>query len=342
MVKRQFHSKQRVFTLLLVTALQFSACVSAAGWNFQWQQATAVSEMPLLPVTAEVVQNVQATAALVLPFDVQVHTVYVQSGQQVKSGEPLLKLSGPLLLNFAERLEIAQNHAKAAALRLSDNQSRYAAGDILRETWLEWQHQAHQTALDYAALQQQQQLLQQWQARTSTDGVTLLARAGGVVVVPAELQAGAAFPAGNELLALQQNGQTVLEFRLPVSQQADLVRTPACTLQVNWASSVVEQQFRRYRSSAVPSDCQLLTGQRLTVQPWQKQSGYKFPRQAIVQQDAGDAVITGPDNPALLAVRVLGRSGDWVYVQGDLAGKQAATADVAALKGQLQGMGGAE
>ncbi|TXH98449.1 MAG: hypothetical protein E6Q75_01285 [Rheinheimera sp.] len=342
MVKHQQQRNPGILTLIFAAALPLAIGAKAAGWDYQWQQAEAVTQMPLLPVTAEVVQNVQATQTLVLPFEVQVHTVYVQSGQQVQAGEPLLKLSGPQVLNFAERLDIAEHHAKAAALRLRDNQARYAAGDILRETWLEWQHQAHQTALELDALRQQQQLLAQWQAKTGSDGLTLLASSAGTVLFGAELPAGAQLPAGSRLLSMQQSQQTVLELRLPAAQQANSVQTPNCTLALTWRSGVVDQQFRRFRSSALTPDCALLPGQRLSVQPWQAQEGYKLPRQAIVQDGAGDAVITGPDTPALLPVRVLGRSGNWVYLQADLAGKPVATADVAALKGQLQGMGGTE
>lgn len=342
MVTRYQFYKISILTASLAAVLTHCQLAVAAGWDYQWQQAQAVTQMPLLPVTAEVVQNVQAMQSLVLPFEVQVHTVYVQSGQQVQAGESLLKLNGPMVLNFAERLEIAEHHAKAAALRISANQTRYAAGDILRETWLEWQHQAHQTALDFAALRQQQQLLAQWQARTSVDGITLVASGSGAVLLPAELQTGTQMPAGSKILTMQQNQQTVLELRLPAAQQADSILTPQCTLPLTWQSAVVEQQFRRYRSVVLSADCALLPGQRLSVQPWQTLVGYRLPRQAIVQNDAGDAVITGPDTPVLQPVQVLGRSGDWVYLQADLAGKQVATADVAALKGQLQGMGGAK
>lgn len=342
MVTQRLQRKQRIFTLIFAAALPWATQVSGAGWDYQWQQAEAVMQMPLLPVTAEVVPNVQATQTLVLPFEVQVHTVYVQPGQQVQAGEPLLKLSGPMVLNFTERLEIAAHHANAAALRLSDNQARYAAGDILRESWLEWQHQAHQTALELAALRQQQQQLAQWQAKTANDGITLLANGAGTVMFDAQLQAGARVPAGSRLFSMQQSQQSVLELRLPASLRADSVQTPNCTLALTWQSGVIEQQFRRYRSSALLSDCTLSPGQRLSVLPWLTLSGYKLPRQAIVQHGSGDAVITGPDTPALLPVQVIGRSGDWVYVQAGLAGIPVATADVAALKGQLQGMGGAE
>jgi hypothetical protein len=342
MVKQYQPRNPRILILIFAAALPLATCAQAAGWDYQWQQAQAVTQIPSLPVTAEVVQNVHATQTLMLPFEVQVHTVYVQSGQQVQAGEPLLKMSGPLVLNFAERLEIAEHHAKAAALRISDNQSRYAAGDILRETWLEWQHQAHQTALELAALRQQQQLLAQWHAKTGSDGITLLASSAGNVLFDTELQAGAQVSAGSRLFSMQQSQQTVLELRLPAAQQANSVQTPNCTLALTWQSGVVEQQFRRYRSTVLTADCALLPGQRLSVQPWQTLAGFKLPRQAIVQNGSGDAVITGPESPALLPVRVLGRSGDWVYLQGDLAGKSVATADVAALKGQLQGMGGTE
>ncbi len=46
------------------------------------------------------------------------------SGQQVQAGEPLLKLSGPLLLNFAERLEIAEHHAEAGGSSAIDSHTR--------------------------------------------------------------------------------------------------------------------------------------------------------------------------------------------------------------------------
>lgn len=341
MVKQNLKYKDKLFTLLLLSGV-IQPTLQAAGWDFQWQQVAAVSQMPLLPVTAEVVMSPQAQHELVLPFAVQIARVYVQSGQQVQSGDPLVKLSGAMVQSFTERLEIAEHHAKAASTRILNNQQRYAAGDILRETWLEWQHQAHQTALEYADLQQQQRLLQQWQAVISAQGMTLVAGSTGTVFLPNEISVGAVFQAGAELLRLQQSNQAQLEFSLPSALQAIAIRTPDCTLQVQWRSELVLQQYRVNRSSPVTADCKVSLGQRLAVQPWQAMDGYKVPRQAIVQTTAGDAVIVNPDQPLFVPVRILGRSGDWVYVQGELKAKQVATQDVAALKGQLQGMGGTE
>ncbi len=339
MVNQHLSNRAGIFAALLLLA---PVQLQAAGWDFQWQPAAAVSEMPLLPVTAEVMISPQAQQGLVLPFAVQIAAVYQQSGQQVQRGEPLLKLRGAMLQSFTERLEIAQHHASAASSRLQNNQQRYAAGDILRETWLEWQHQAHQTALEYADLQQQQRLLDNWQAKLSGDGTTLAATEPGTVVLATALNVGAVFAAGTELLQLQQAQQAQLEFRLPPALQVVAVSTAACRLPVPWASAQVQQQYRLHRSGALTPDCHLSAGQRLSVQPWQATAGFKVPRQALVQTADGDAVIVGPEQPALLPVRVIGRSGDWVYLQAALDGRQVATQDVAALKGQLQGMGGAE
>lgn len=341
MVNQRLKCRDKLFTVLLLSA---PMCVYAqgTGWDFQWQQAEAVNQIPLLPVTAEVVVNPKAQQALALPFAVHIAAVYVQSGQQVKSGEPLFKLSGAMVQSFAERLEIAGHHAKAASERIRNNQQRYAAGDILREQWLEWQHQAHQTALDYADLQQQQQHIQQWRPQISADGMTLVAASAGSVRLPDYINTGAMLAPGTELLSLRQSNQTLLEFSLPAALQAVAVSTPACTLPVQWASIQVQRQYRLFRTGPATAACDLSPGQRLTVQPWQPTNGFKLPREAILQTADGDAVIAGPDQPVLVPVRVLGRSGDWVYLQAELTGKQIATQDVAALKGQLQGMGGAE
>lgn len=341
MVNQRLNNRGRYWAawLLLVTApLQ----LLAAGWDFKWEPAEAVSQMPLLPVTAEVVMSPQAQQGLVLPFTVQIAAIHVQSGQQVNRGDALIKLSGTLVQSFTERLEIAEHHATAASTRLQNNQQRYAAGDILRETWLEWQHQAHQTALDYADLQQQQRLLNTWHAVFSANGVTLVAPEAGTVLLPDAFNVGALVLNGTELLRLQYNNQAQLEFRLPPALQAVTLSTTECQLPVQWVSAQVQQQYRLHRSSALTSDCHLSAGQRLSVQPWQALDGFKVLRQAIVQTADGDAVIAGPEQPDLVPVKVIGRSGDWVYLQGALNGKQVATQDVAALKGQLQGMGVAE
>ena len=297
----------------------------------------------MLPVTADVIATSQQRLSLALAFDVNVAQWLVQPGEQVKAGQPLVQLTGPELLSFSDRLEIASHHADAAARRLTDNQQRYQQGDITRAMWLEWQHQAHQSELELAALQQQHAVLKKWQLSheliDNSAGITLAAPTSGTVLYQPGVVAGGQVKAAEPLLSLVSGDKLQVELQLPLALKPAAIRVAACQLPLIWQSQQVNFQRRTWRSDFLTADCQAAIGQKLLVQPWVMVSAFKVPRTSLVQMGATDGVIADADKPLMVSVIVLAREGDWVFVQGDLTGRSIATADVAALKGQLMGLG---
>lgn len=312
---------------------------AAEVWNYQWQAAIEVDSVPMLPVAADVIAASQKQLSLALAYPVTVSQWFVQSGEQVNVGQPLVLLSGPELLSLNERLDIAEHHADAAARRLTDNRQRYEQGDITREMWLEWQHQAHQTELELKALQQQSAVLKKWQAKTDDSGFILAAPVSGSVSFNQQLVAGRQLNAAEQLLTVASSDKLQLEFMLPLTVNPAAISFAGCELEVIWHSQQVNLQRRIWRSDYLTADCQATMGEKLVVQPRVAVSAYKVSRKSLIQTETSDGVIANSDKPVIVDVKVLAREGDWIYVQGDLAGRLIATADVAALKGHLMGLG---
>ncbi|MBU2097613.1 MAG: hypothetical protein KKD00_02535 [Gammaproteobacteria bacterium] len=335
-----------VYCLLLVAVLPVSAQTLAqkkiSAWDHQWTAAQQVDVIPLPQIPATVLSTSQNQQALSFDFPITVQKWLIASGQQVESGQPLAEITGPAIQSLNERLEIAEHHAQAAQSRVKNNQQRYQQGDITKETWLEWQHQVHQTGLDFAALQLQYQKLRTWQAKTTATGFQLAATQAGIVHFDSTATAGRQVIADTELLLLVPDSALQLEIRLPLQKQVSAITTEHCTLAIIWQSPQIQAQLRTWRSEPVTPQCQLAAGQIIAVQPQMPAIAFKIPLTSLVQNNGQDAVIVEGDPAAFLNVTVLSQEGDWLFVQGDLTGRRLATAHLAALKGQLVGMGAAE
>ena len=341
---KQFTKKIRPVAGVLVGILSFSlfAEQSTTGWNYQWQKAELVESVPVLPVAADVIAGAEQQQIIALPFPVVVNQMLVQSGQQVKVGQPIFVLGGPEILSLSSRLEIAHHHAEAASERITKNSKRFELGDITQEMWLEWQHQAHQTELELSALKQQQESLQRWKVKSGGSGITFFAPTDGSISFSSDFVPGHQFNASAALASIANSAGLQLEFELPLNVQPKEVKVFECQLAITWQSQQISKQRRTWRTEPLPANCQGVIGQKLIVQPLMSAKAYKISRNSLVQTENADGVIVDPHKPMLVDVQVLAREGNWVYVQGDLAEKSVATADVAALKGQLMGLGASE
>lgn len=337
---------KKILFVSVVSAGVFSCSLHAAqpatGWDYQWQNTESVTSVPVLPVVAEVIAVAPQQHIIALPFPVVVNQMLVQSGQQVKAGQPIFILGGPDILSLSTRLEIAHHHADAARSRITKNAKRFELGDITQEMWLEWQHQAHQTELELNALQQQQDLLQRWSAKSGVSGITFFAPTAGSISLSPEFGPGHQFSSSIPLASIASSKGLQLEFELPLDVHPTDVKLSECQLGISWQSEQIKKQRRTWRTDPLPSDCSGAIGQKMIVQPLISTKAYKISRNSLVQTDNTDGVIVDPNKPMLLDVQVLAREGNWVFVLGDLAGRSVATADVAALKGQLMGLGASE
>lgn len=329
-------------TAWLLFCLPLATHSLAAGWQHNWQEAAQVNVVPIFPVVAEVVAAAQQQQSLVLPAAVRINQLLVQSGERVTAGQALLIVEGAELVNFSSRLEIAEINAKTAAKRLADNEQRYKLGDITRQTWLEWQQHAYQTKLEWQALTQQQSALKKWQVQPGQERLVLNSPTSGVVSVTAGLVTGSQISERQPLLTVTDESAYQFELQLPLNVTPDLLRFADCQLNIIWQSQAVSFQKRTWRSDFIPDNCPVAVGQKVMVTPAILDIAYKIPRQSLVQSADSDAVIADPKQPVFIPVRVLSREDEWLYVQGELAGRLIATSDIAALKGMLMGLGAAE
>lgn len=338
---KPFTKKNRTVAITLfglVSISTFPASLSA-GWNHQWQNTELVESVPVLPVAADVIAEVQQQQIISLPFSVIVNKLFVGSGQKIEAGQPIFTLGGPDILSLSTRLEIANHHAEAARERITKNAKRFELGDITQTMWLEWQHQAHQTELELKALNQQQDSLQQWNVKSQSSGITFFAPTSGVISFPSELVPGHQFNPSAVLALIASTTGLQLEFELPLNVEPTSIKILECQLRITWQSQQIKKQKRTWRTEPLTSACKGAVGEKLIVQPRVTAKAYKISRNSLVQTDNSDGVIVDPNNPVLVDVHVLAREGQWVYVQGDLAGRSVATADIAALKGKIMGLG---
>lgn len=324
-------------------------------WQITWQSLGVVAEVPGFVAPAMWRAELSGQRTLALPMAVQVDAVLAKSGQRVRKGQPLLRLSGQALLNFAIELELAVEHEKAARERIRRNESRYAQGDITRATWLEWQHEVHQTQMAARMRMQQQQLLQSWLATPTAQGYEIAAPMDAVLVWPHEFQRGDMLSENSTVLQLLPSSDLQLELTLPLQQgQAVAVQVGDCRLPLTMPAAQSEGQRQMFRTDALnlaslSAACQQeprltsrLLGQRISVVPLYTQTALKLPLSSLVQHDAGDAVLVNPQQPQLVPVRVLARDEAFIYIEptAQLQGQAVAQGDVAALKGVLAGLGG--
>ncbi len=330
------------YVISVVLCLSSHAHAAPIAWDYQWQLAAEVDSVPMLPVTADVISATQQQLSLSLPFPVILTQLFVNSGEQITTGQRLLQIRGSEILSLKERLEIAEHHAEAASKRLKDNQKRFDQGDVIREMWLEWQHQAHQTELELKTLQQHMSLLEQWQVKTESAGLTLFAPVSGTVSYSPGFSLGRQLNSDEPVLIIASEDSLQLEFNLPLQVIPTAIKFANCELKVVWKSQEVSFQRRHWRSEHLAADCLAALGQKIVVQPIVTDKAFKVLRKSLIQTDKSDGVIVDPNKPMIVGVQVLAREGDWIYVHGDLTGRSIATADVAALKGYLMGLGAEE
>ncbi|WP_406668124.1 hypothetical protein [Gallaecimonas sp. GXIMD1310] len=323
----------------MVTPMLTIVFAANAAWQVNWATATPVQEVPLLAVPAKVVVTQADRKRLSLPMATVVHQWLIVDGQQVQAGQPVVKLSGADLASLQSRLELAEHHAKAAKDRLVRNQSRYDTGDITRQTWMEWHHDAHTSDLEYQQLLAIQGQLQLWQGKAEGRDWVLSAPTDGVVQINGV--SGAHLAAGSQILELLPANRQRLSFALPDHLSAMTVHIDKCITDVALGGGQSDGLRRQWLSAPLAPECRQPPGRYLEVTPWMAVNAYRIPRQSLFQWQAGDAVVVKTESGfAAEPVTVLSDDGQWLYVQGELTGKQLASASVAALKGMLMGMGG--
>lgn len=348
-----------IHRLFAVLAFSFSAAAVVASppepesaWQLHWQPAKPLNQWLGAPQTAQWQIDPKAILQFQLTIPTVITQMHIANHMLVSQHQSLLVLAGGDLLNLETELEIAHEHQKAAETRLVRNQQRFEQGDISLSTWQEWRHEAHLMSMQARAKEFQWQQLKQWQLESVTGGYQIKAPVAGIIQLDPELQTGADWPASTSLLRLLPMQSLQIEFRLPLSNNASALKLGGCTVPVTKSQATVDAQQITYRSVSINqwqgADCQTWLeqhpahlGQRFSIEPVFAESAMEIPIDSLIQHADTDGVIINQAAPTVVPVTVLGRTATSAFIRATpaLVNTELASGDVAALLGQLQGLG---
>lgn len=297
--------------------------------------------------------------AIKTPYSGILHRAYVQVGDQVSAGDPLVTVRSAEVVGLQRdylkaRAELSlQESARLRDKKLSD------AGSVSSRRWQETLHAYEMARAEYAGLHAQ--LLLAGFSETDigkltanmeiSPDITLRAPVDALVLQrPAML---GEHLDGSELLArLGEPDKLVLEGMLSRSAAAHLQQGATIKMAGNgnravlvFVSSVIDPDTQTVQVRAEPADpAGLLPGQ---LTRWNVLSGGKLltvPSSAIVKLDGNDVVyvqIAGGFESREVDVRSTG-SGAWIVLKGLVSGDRVAVSGTAVLKGMSVGMGGGD
>ena len=297
--------------------------------------------------------------AIKTPLAGVLHRVFVQQGDRVSAGDPLL------VVRSAAMVSLQRDYLKARAeLNLQQSiwtreQKLHEAGSISERRWQETRFNHDTAQAEYAGLRGQLKL-----AGLTDDDLKRLAtnaEIGPDIVLRAPAEAVVlARPAmlgdqldGHELLvSLGETGKLILEGNLSRSAASQLLVGGRIALQgggtgaeLTYVSSVLDPQTQTVYVRAQADDTSDLLPGQLTR--WVVLSGGQLltvPSSAVVKLDGRDVVYRSVSNGFEVRdvqVRSTG-SGTWIVLDGLDSGDVIAVVGTAALKGMSMGLGGGD
>jgi len=297
--------------------------------------------------------------AIKTPFPGILHRAWVQVGDRVKMGDPLMTVRSPELVSLQRDYLQARAELSLRESALLRDRKLSDAGSISGRRWQETRF-AHDTAkAEFASLRAQLKLgglsdgdLQRLSREMEiTPDIALRAPADAIVLErPAML---GDHLEGAELLArLGEPDKLILEGILSASAAARFREGMNITMQDSenhavlvLVSSVIDPTTQTVQVRAEPIDPVGLVPGQLTR--WSVQSGSDLltvPSSAIVKLDGLDVAYVQLANgfePRAVNVRSTG-SGAWIVLDGLIPGDRVAVSGTAVLKGMSVGMGGGD
>lgn len=297
--------------------------------------------------------------AIKTPFPGILQRAWVQSGDRVSAGDPLVAVRSP------EVVSLQRSFLKAGA-ELTLQESAWErdrklrdAGSVSNRRWQETLHAYNTARAEYAGLRAQlllagfsePDLERLVRDMDISPDITLRAPVDAIVLErPAML---GEHLEGTELLArLGEPGKLVLEGILSKQAAAHLHEGMRIIMQgaenqavIVLVSSVIDPATQTVSVRAEPERPDGLVPGQLTR--WSVQSGNDLlmvPSRAVVKLDGIDVIyveVSAGFEPRPVAVRSTG-SGDWIVLQGLNAGERVAVSGTSVLKAMSLGMGGGD
>ena len=350
---------------LLVPALSFAAQILQVSeqeqklLGIEVQTVSAVEEGGAGEITLRVAFAPDGEWAIKTPLAGVLQRVFVQQGDKVKKGDPLV------IVRSADMVSLQRDYLKARAevnLQVSNwkrDQQLREAGSISERRWQETRFNHDTAQAEYAGLRGQLMLagfsasdLKHLSGKMEIGpDITLRAPADAVVLErPAML--GDQLNGSELLVKLGEMQKLVLEGSLSRSAAAYLgvggqiaSQDDGTRAELTFVSGVIDPQSQTVHVRAQPRDTShLKPGQLMRWNVLSKGLLLTVPSSAVVKLDGRDVVylsVSSGFDVRDVAVKSTG-NGTWVVMSGLETGDRVAVAGTAALKAMSMGMGGGD
>ena len=323
------------------------------------QTITAVDQGGAGEITMRVAFAPDGEWAIKTPLSGVLHRVFVQQGDHVNIGDPLV------IVRSAEMVALQRDYLKARAevnLQVSvykRDKKLSDAGSISERRWQETRFKHDIARAEYAGLRGQLMLaglseadLKQLANKMEVGPDIVLRSPADAVVLARPAMLGDQLNGSELLVRLGETQKLVLEGNLSKSAAAHLSVGGQIALQGNGAraelvfvSSVIDPQTQTVYVRAQPQDASVLQAGQLTR--WDVLSGgllLTVPSSAVVKLDGKDVVyLSVASGFEVRHVEVRGTGGGTLIVMSGLeSGDRIAVAGTAVLKAMSMGIGGGE
>lgn len=323
------------------------------------QTVTGLEETGAGEITLRVDFAPDGEWAIKTPMSGVLQRVYVQQGDRVKVGDPLV------VVRSADMVAMQRDYLKARAelnLQLSNwkrDQKLGEAGSISERRWQETRH-AHDTAqAEYAGLRGQLMLagfseadLERLDKKMEVGPDIILRAPADAVVLSRPAMLGDQLDGSELLVRLGETQKLVLQGNLSSSAAAHLnvgglleLAGGGTRAELTFIASVIDPQTQTVNVRAQPADPSGLRPGQLTR--WTVLSMgnlLSVPSSAVVKLEGRDVVyLSVPSGYEVRDVEVRSTgSGAWVVIDGLKAGDRIAVTGTAALKAMSMGIGGGD
>jgi len=261
-------------------------------------------------------------------------------GEQVQSGDPVVRLEGPEIHHWKLEFDAVEARYETARRRYVESRALHADGALPAERWTAIQDRYFELSLEYEHMQHFRDLLIE---PATDDDETLLVGSPAAGVVSFDSRS-SSHAEGAELFSVISADALRLQVETPADRAGDLLtlNVEDCSLALASVDRSARNFFVAAWSEALDGDCSWPLGTILSVQPHYAQEALVVPRSALFQWQrephvfvhAGDRLLATP--VTLLADT---ENGYAVAVDTALAGAELLTASVSAVQGILLGLG---
>ena len=360
----------KIGKLFLLTALVIPVLSAAAQilpvseqeqnlLGIEVQTVTAVDQGGAGEITMRVAFAPDGEWAIKTPLSGILQRVYVQQGDRVKTGDPLV------VVRSADMVALQRDYLKARAevnLQVSNwkrDQKLGEAGSISERRWQETRFNHDTAQAEYAGLRGQLMLagfseadLKRLAGKMEISPDIVLRAPVDAVVLERPAMLGDQLNGSELLVKLGEMQKLVLEGNLSRSDAADLrvggqiaLQGTGSRAELSYVSSVIDPQTQTIRVRAQPRDALgLLPGQLTRWDVLSEGLLLTVPSSAVVKLEGRDVVylsVASGFDVRDVVVKSTG-SGSWVVLKGLVSGDRVAVAGTAALKAMSMGLGGGD